>query len=317
MTPANASISVAFVAPGQRRRQRDHRLHGNVHVERRRHRREQRRCDLADRRVGADQRQDLHLHRPRHQRASAAAASPSASASAVPATVPSAPAKPTDGRGRDARSRSPSWRRPTVAARSPATPRPARRATAAPPAATPARPRRSSVQSLTKSKSYTCTVHATNAIGELRRVAAHRTPPSFPRRCPTRPPSPRRRSATARSRSPSSPRTTAAARSPATARTARRVTAARRVRSRAAARRSWSPASTNGKTYTCTVLATNSVGDSDASVASDATVPATAPGTPAAPTVTARQRVDLGRVRRAREHGGSRNHGLHRELHVE
>ena len=43
---------------------------------------------------------------------------------------------------------------------------------------------------------------------------------------------------------------------------------------------------TNGKTYTCTVLATNSVGDGDASVASDATVPATVPGTPAAPTVT-------------------------------
>src|SRR4029077_18697637 len=42
----------------------------------------------------------------------------------------------------------------------------------------------------------------------------------------------------------------------------------------------------NGKTYTCTVQTTNSVGDSDASVASDPTVPATVPGPPAAPTLT-------------------------------
>jgi uncharacterized protein (DUF2147 family) len=42
----------------------------------------------------------------------------------------------------------------------------------------------------------------------------------------------------------------------------------------------------NGKTYTCTVAATNAEGTGAASVASDATVPATVPGTPAAPTVT-------------------------------
>ena len=42
----------------------------------------------------------------------------------------------------------------------------------------------------------------------------------------------------------------------------------------------------NGKTYTCTVLATNGVGDSDASIASAATVPGTVPGIPSVPTLT-------------------------------
>ena len=37
---------------------------------------------------------------------------------------------------------------------------------------------------------------------------------------------------------------------------------------------------TNGKTYTCTVFATNSEGDSAPSIASASTVPATLPGAP-------------------------------------
>src|SRR5207245_255539 len=43
---------------------------------------------------------------------------------------------------------------------------------------------------------------------------------------------------------------------------------------------------TNGKTYTCTVLATNAVGDGNASTASASTIPATTPSAPAAPTLT-------------------------------
>jgi hypothetical protein len=43
---------------------------------------------------------------------------------------------------------------------------------------------------------------------------------------------------------------------------------------------------TNGKTYTCTVLATNAVGNGNASSASASAVPASTPSAPAQPTVT-------------------------------
>ncbi len=73
---------------------------------------------------------------------------------------------------------------------------------------------------------------------------------------------------------------------------------------------------TNGKTYTCTVNATNANGAGANSVASASTVPAAIPSTPAKPTVTRRQRTDLGCLCCACGQR-QRDHRLHRGLYVE
>ena len=74
---------------------------------------------------------------------------------------------------------------------------------------------------------------------------------------------------------------------------------------------------TNGKTYTCTVLATNSVGDSDASVASDADRARPRCRHAGRADVDARQRVDLGGVRRAGQQRRRAITGYTATLHVE
>ena len=73
---------------------------------------------------------------------------------------------------------------------------------------------------------------------------------------------------------------------------------------------------TNGKTYTCTVFATNDVGDGLASPASSAAIPATVPAVPAAPTADPGQHLDLGGVRRPRQRWEC-DYRLHGELRVE
>jgi len=141
------------------------------------------------------------------------------------------------------------------------------------------------VQSLTKSKSYTCTVHATNAAGD-----SAESPASSATVIP----------ATVAD-APAQPVTTfgngqisVAFVAPNNGGSAITGYSANCSSSDGGAPGSQSGATsplvvtglTNGKTYTCSVLATNGVGDSDGSLASAATVPATTPGTPAAPTLT-------------------------------
>ncbi len=142
-----------------------------------------------------------------------------------------------------------------------------------------------SVQSLTKSKTYTCTVHATNVVGD-----SAESVPSNATVVPATIPDP-----------PAKPVTTSgngqisvAFVAPDNGGAAITGYSANCNSSDGGVPGSLSGGSSpivvtgldNGKTYTCTVLATNSVGSGDASVASDATVPATVPGTPAAPTLT-------------------------------
>ena len=73
---------------------------------------------------------------------------------------------------------------------------------------------------------------------------------------------------------------------------------------------------TNGKTYTCTVLATNVGGQRHCigrfGIRGSCDRAERTRGTDPDP----RQRADLGRVRRPRQRW-DRDHGLHRELHVE
>ena len=141
------------------------------------------------------------------------------------------------------------------------------------------------VQSLTKGKSYTCTVHATNSGGN-----SGESPPSDATVIPTTVPD-----------APAKPTTTfgngqisVAFVAPNDGGSAITGYSANCTSSDGGAPGAHSSGTSpivvtgldNGKTYTCTVIATNGVGDSNASVASDATVPATVPGTPAAPTVT-------------------------------
>ena len=142
-----------------------------------------------------------------------------------------------------------------------------------------------SVQSLTKSKSYTCTVHATNAAGN-----SSESPASDATVIPaTVPDAPAKPVATF-----GNGQISVAFVAPANGGSAITGYSANCTSSDGGVPGSHSGGTSpivvtgldNGKTYTCTVLATNSVGDSDASVASDATVPATVPGTPAAPTLT-------------------------------
>ena len=142
-----------------------------------------------------------------------------------------------------------------------------------------------SVQSLTKSKSYTCTVHATNAVGD-----SAESPVSSATVIPATVPD-----------APAQPVTTfgngqisVAFVAPNNGGSAITGYSANCASSDGGAPGSLSGATSpivvsglaNAKTYTCTVLATNSLGDGDASVASAATVPATTPGTPGAPTLT-------------------------------
>ena len=161
------------------------------------------------------------------------------------------------------------------------------------------------------------------ARDQRRRQRLRRRPPP-PRRSRhgSRPRRPSRRwhaAATHDHRSRSSPRPTAAARSPATPR------AARRANGGTFGDRTPAPTSpivvaalTNGKTYTCTVHATNANGDGSASVASAcAVIPATVPARPPQPTVDARQRVRSSVAFARRQQRRQRDHRLHRELHVE
>ena len=201
------------------RRERDHRLHRNVHVVQRRRVRIERGAPLADRRHRPDERQDVHVHRRRDQR---------------------------------------HRRRSRVA-------------------------------------------------GVRGRRPEHA--------CPTRPPNPRSAPATRRSPSPSPRRPTAAARSPTTPRRARRPTAAPRVTTAPPPRRSSSAASTNGKTYTCTVVATNANGDSPASPASATATPKTVPDAPAKPTVSAGN-AQITVTFTAPSNGGSAITGYTADVHV-
>ena len=82
-------------------------------------------------------------------------------------------------------------------------------------------------------------------------------------------------------------------------------------------RPSRSARSTTGNTYTCTVVATNDMGDSAPSVASDPiVVVAAAPDQPAQPVATADEHLDLARARRAQRQRQP-DHELRRDVHVE
>ena len=74
---------------------------------------------------------------------------------------------------------------------------------------------------------------------------------------------------------------------------------------------------TNGKTYTCTVAATNAEGTSAASAASAAAVPGLVPTAPAQPTVTHGNASISVAFSRAGEQRRQRDHRLHRDVHVE
>ena len=158
---------------------------------------------------------------------------------------------------RPARSPCRSRHRPTAAAPSPATPRPARRATVAPPATDAGGVSPIVVTGLTNGKTYTCTVIATNADGNSAASAASAS--AVPGLVPDAPAQP----TVTHGNAPDLGRVhahrpaTAAARSPATPRPARRATAARPVRTPAPSSPIVASALTNGKTYTCTVFATN------------------------------------------------------------
>ena len=185
-----------------------------------------------------------------------------ASASTIPATVPSTPAQPTISAQRHDDDRRRSSRRPTAAARSPATPRPAPRRTAAPPDPTPVRPRRSGSAALVARQDATpapFTRPTPKATALIRLASSAATVPAI---VPALRPQPTVTPGTPRSRSRSRRRPAmAAARSPATPRPARRATVvppARNTGATLADRRV--SALTNGKTYTCTVHATNTVG---------------------------------------------------------
>ena len=140
------------------------------------------------------------------------------------------------------------------------------------------------VSALTNAKSYTCTVHATNAVGSgAESIASAAT---IPAAVPTAPAQP----TVTRGNTQISVTFVAPANngSPITGYTAACTSSDGGVFGSQAGGVSPIVVSslTNGKTYTCTVLATNGEGDSAPSVASAAAVPATLPGTPAQPTVT-------------------------------
>ena len=141
------------------------------------------------------------------------------------------------------------------------------------------------VQSLSKGNTYTCTVHATNVAGD-----SAESPASLATVVPATVPD-----------APAAPTTTfgnglisVAFVAPANGGSAITGFSANCTSSDGGTPGSHSSGTSpivvtgldNGHTYTCTVLATNALGDSNASAASAATVPATVPGAPAAPTPT-------------------------------
>ena len=182
--------------------------------------------------------------------------------------------------------------------------------TAVSPVRTPGRRSPILVSTLTNGKTYTCTVHGTNAWATApNRAASAATVPATVPSAPAQPTVTRgdasdlrrvRRTRQRRQHDHGLHRGLHVERR-------RHV----RERHRAELRRSRSTGLTNGKTYTCTVLATNAVGNSAASAASATAMPGLVPSAPAPADRDARQRVDLGRVHRAGQQRRQRDHRLH------